>query len=92
MIGNREDAEDATPRLKAPFLEVVENQIRDNTPPETRETLKRLTSDGISEEDARILIAQAVAVEVWDTLRNKKSFNRERFVRNLKKLPQEPKE
>lgn len=48
--------------------------------------------DRIPLEDARILIAQAVAVEVWDTLRNKKSFNRERFVRNLKKLPQEPKE
>jgi hypothetical protein len=84
--------EKTSPHLKAAFMEVVDNQIRDNNPPETRETLNRLKSQGISEEDSRLYIGQAVCVEVWDILKNKKEFNRERFVRNLKNLPEEPKE
>ena len=74
------------------FMEVVENQIRDNDPPETRETLERLKSEGISDEDAKLYIGQAVCIEVWNILKNKKEFNRDRFVRNLKNLPKEPKE
>ena len=78
------------PRLKAAFLEVVENQIRDNDPPETRETLARLKSQGISEQNAKLYIGQAVCVEVWDIMKNKTGFNLQRFVRNLKDLPSEP--
>lgn len=84
--------EKTNPYLKAAFMEVVDNQITSNDPPETRETLDRLTSQGISEQDARIYIGQAVCVEVWDIMKNKKEFNRERFVRNLNNLPEEPKE
>ena len=84
--------ENTNPRLKAAFMEVVENQIRDGDPPETRQTLERLKSQGISDADARIYIGQAVCVEVWDIMRNKKEFNTERFVNNLKALPAEPKE
>jgi hypothetical protein len=80
------------PLLKAAFMEVVENQIRDDDPPETRATLKRLTSQGVSDDDARIFIGQAVCVEVWGIMRNKKEFNLERFLCNLKNLPAEPKE
>ena len=84
--------EKANPYLKTAFMEVVDNQIASNDPPETRQTLDRLTSQGISKQDARIYIGQAVCVEVWDIMKNKKEFNRERFVRNLKNLPEEPKE
>ena len=84
--------EKANPHLKAAFMEVVDNQIRDNDPPETRETLDRLISQGIPKQDAKIYIGQAVCVEIWDIMRNKKEFDRERFVRNLKNLPEEPTE
>ena len=84
--------EKANPYLKAAFMEVVDNQIASNDPPETRQTLDRLTSQGISKQDARIYIGQAVCVEIWDIMKNKKEFNRERFVRNLKNFPDEPKE
>ena len=80
----------SNPRLKATFLEVVENQIRDNDPPETRATLARLISQGISEEDAKLYIGQAVCIEVWDIMKNKTGFNIQRFVRNLENLPREP--
>jgi hypothetical protein len=84
--------EKTNPHLKAAFIEVVENQIRDGEPTETRATLERLMSQGLSDDDARVYIGQAVCVEVWDVMRNKKEFNMERFVRNLKNLPDEPQE
>jgi hypothetical protein len=83
--------DEASPHLKAAFMEVVDNQIRDNDPPETRETFNQLISRGISERDVRIYIGRAVCVEIWDIMRNKVvAFNRERFIRNLKNLPEEP--
>ena len=41
----------ANPRLKASFLEVVENQLKANDPPETKQTLDRLVAQGISRDD-----------------------------------------
>lgn len=73
-------------------MDVVDNQIRNDDPPETRQTFNRLISQGISEEDAKIYIGQAVCVEIWDIMRNRKEFNKERFIRNLKRLPEEPTE
>jgi hypothetical protein len=82
----------SNPRLKRVFLEVVENQLEANDPPETRETLKRLTSEGISEDNAKIYIAQAVCVEVYHALKHKQEFNLQRYLKNLKRLPEEPEE
>ena len=84
--------EKGNPILKEAFMEIVENQIRDNDPPESRETLGRLKSEGISEDDAKLYIGQAVCIEVWDIMRNKGEFKMSRFLRNLKALPLEPKE
>jgi hypothetical protein len=84
--------DETNPYLRAAFMEVVDNQIASNDPPETRETLNRLISEGISEQDARLYIGQAICVEVWEIMKNKREFNLERFVRNLKNLPKEPKE
>ena len=49
---NNTDSE-YNPYLKATLLEVVDNQLNDNDPPETRETLNRLIADGYSEEKAK---------------------------------------
>ena len=78
------------PRLKATFLEIVGNQLRDGEPPEANQTFERLIAQGISEEDAKIYIAQAVCVEVYHTLKYEKPFNRERYLKNLERLPEEP--
>lgn len=80
------------PRLKAAILEVVENQLQSGDPPETRQTLARLKREGFSDEDARLLLGQAVAVEIWCVSKEKKPFNEERFVRNLRNLPAAPTE
>jgi hypothetical protein len=83
---------ETNPRLREAYLEIVEGQLAMNEPPETRETLNRLISEGISDENARIYIAQVVAFEAFTVLKSRKPFNRERFVRNLHNLPDEPEE
>jgi hypothetical protein len=92
MIDTRNEGQDFNPRLKAHFLQVVQNQLDENDPPETKQTYDRLIAEGISDDDARIYIAQAVCVEVWDCLHNQNPFNLQRFIKNLNRLPEEPEE
>jgi len=80
------------PEFKKIILEIVENQLEENNPKETGETLQRLIKSGISKKDARIYIGQAVTVEIWEVMHNNTPFNEERFVRNLKRLPKFPEE
>jgi hypothetical protein len=75
------------PRLKAVYLEAVENQLRDNDPPETRQTFDRLRKEGYNEKDAKVLIASVIAAESFWIMKSGTPFNHERFVRNLKRLP-----
>ncbi len=86
----RDDMEEHNPRLKAAILDTVRQQLTTGDPPETRETLARLKREGFSEEDGKVLLGQTVAVEIWCILKEKKPFNRERFVRNLRNLPAQP--
>jgi hypothetical protein len=90
MKSKKEQDQGHNPHLKAAFLQIVSSQLRANDPPETRETLDLLVSQGISKEDAKIYIAQAVCVEIWDALHNNKPFNEQRYVNNLQHLPEEP--
>ena len=76
--------------MRDTILEVVQNQIDANDPPETAKTLQRLKDQGISEDDARKYIGQAVCVEIWDCLHTQKEFNLQRYIRNLQHLPEEP--
>jgi hypothetical protein len=75
------------PILKAVYLEAVEAQLRENNPPETRQTFDRLRSEGVSEKDAKILIGSVIAVETYEVMKSQQPFNHERFVRNLNRLP-----
>lgn len=73
--------------LRAAYLEVVENQLRDNDPPETRETYERLCTEGFTEKNAKILIASVIAFETYQMMSTNSPFNRDRFVRHLNMLP-----
>jgi len=84
------DAEAGNPHLKAAVLEVVENQIRDNDPPETKQTYDRLVQEGHSAADAKRLIGYVVASEIFDILKKQQEFNLQRFVQALKNLPDVP--
>ena len=78
--------------LYAAYMEVVENQIRDNTPPETRITFDRLKREGFSELDAKKYIAQVIASETFWMMKKKEPYNLKRFIKNLNRLPADPEE
>jgi hypothetical protein len=74
------------PHLKALILEVVENQLRANDPPETRQTFERLLAAGYSRRQAVEMIGSAVVEEIWTVLHERKPFDRARFKASLEKL------
>jgi len=76
--------------MKAVILETVENQLRDNDPPETRQTYERLISDGYSDQEARELIGAAVSTEIFNVLKSNKPYDRKRYVAALLRLPTLP--
>ena len=78
------------PHLRRAILEVVENQLRDGTPPETRATLERLMGDGRSREEAVQLIGCVVTTEIFDVLKNREPYNETRYVAALRALPRLP--
>jgi hypothetical protein len=78
------------PHLRAAIMEVVEKQILGNDPPQTGQTFNRLTEAGLSEEEAKRLIACVVSAEIFDVLKKQEPFNLERFVKALDRLPQMP--
>ncbi|MEK9162669.1 MAG: DUF1841 family protein [Chloroflexota bacterium] len=69
------------------MLEVVENQLRDNTPPETKQTLQRLIKEGHSEEEAKRLIATVVASEIFEVLKQQRPYDQARYIAALQRLP-----
>jgi hypothetical protein len=76
--------------IREQIFDIINNQIVSNTPPETKLTLKRLVNLGYSDKDARMLIGQCLAVELFNIFNLRKPFDNNRYVSNLKKLPEEP--
>ena len=74
-------------RLHKAVLEVVDNQIRQSNPPETKETFDRLVREGHDVNEARRLIGCVVASEIFDILKKMEPFDEQRFVAALRKLP-----
>jgi len=76
--------------LRRQMLEVVENQLRDNEPPETRATLDRLVAQGHSASEAKRLIACVVVAEMFHVMKHKQPYDTSRFVAGLRRLPELP--
>ena len=82
--------EEANPILHAAIMEVVENQLRDLDPPETKQTYDRLLAEGISAEETKRLIGCVVASEIFDILKDEKPFDLVRYIKALSDLPELP--
>ena len=76
--------------LRRQMLEVVENQLRDNDPPETRATLNRLVAEGHSTAEAKRLIACVVVAEMFHVMKHQQPYDKDRFVAGLRGLPELP--
>ncbi len=74
--------------LRDLIFDVIENQIRDNDPPDTRVTLNRLIDEGFSQEEAMVLIGRVLAFQVYEILNNGTAFDRKRYARELAALPE----
>jgi hypothetical protein len=82
---------DKTPdRLRALFVEVVDNQIRDGKPAATRQTYERLQRDGQSSAEAKRLITCVVAAEMFEIAKHNQPFDEARFIQRLEQLPAMP--
>ena len=77
-------------KLRNAILEVINTQVRDNDPPETKKALIRLQGQGFSEEETLKLIGYVVAAEVFSVLRENRQYDREKYISALNALPTLP--
>lgn len=82
-----EQPDPVTERLQQAVTEVIGNQLRDNNPPVTGETLNRLLTEGFSETEAMRLIGQVVVTEVIAVIQQGKPYDENRYCEALKALP-----
>jgi hypothetical protein len=80
----------ANPQLGAAILDIVDTQLRDGMPPETRATFDRLIGLGYTPEGARQLLAHVVVREIFTVMARGESYDAERFVAALHRLPALP--
>src|SRR5262245_48262985 len=80
----------ANPQLAAAILEIVDTQLRDRTPPDTRETFDRLIGMGYTPEGARQLLAHVVVREIFTVMARGERYDAARFVAALRRLPALP--
>lgn len=69
---------------------IVENQVRDCTPPVTRQTLLRLQAAGYCRDDAIHLIVCALSAEIFEMLEVRRVFDTAHYVSLLEALPELP--
>ena len=74
-------------RLRAAIREVINTQIRNNDPPETKQAISRLQNQGFSEEDALRLIGYVVVSEVLTVLQENRQYDQEKYIAALNGLP-----
>ena len=76
-------------KLREQIFEIIKNQLRDNDPPETKATYDRLRKQGYDDFKTRQLIGQCLSIELFDVMKFGKPYNNDRYVNNLKALPEE---
>lgn len=78
------------PRVKALILEVVDNQINDNDPVATKETLNRLVDSGYEKSKAKEMIAAVLIEEMFPVLKYQQPFDEKKYVERLNQLALTP--
>ena len=72
------------------LFEIIENQIRDLSPQETKQTYDRLCSEGHSSNETMKMIACVLMSELSDMVQEQRDFDEQRYVTALKALPKLP--
>ncbi len=77
----------ANPALTEAILAVVDQQLRDQNPPETQRTFARLVALGYAPEDACRLIGNIVTQEIFAVMQRGEVYNEQRYILALQRLP-----
>ena len=67
-----------------------QNQIRQNKPPDTRETINRLLGVGHAKDEAYRLLGCVLVAEIYDMMEQKRVFDESLYVKRLRDLPKLP--
>ena len=90
MLKNKECEEKlANLRLKKLILEVVDNQLRENDPPVTRESYNRLIDAGYSVSEAKEKIGAVVIEEIYDVMKENQPYDEKRYAQALRNMVQQ---
>lgn len=73
-------------RLKKSILEVVDNQLKANDPPCTKDTYEKLVAAGYSKSEAKEKIGAIVLTEIYDILKKGQAFDEERYKISLEDM------
>ena len=79
-------AESFNPRLQKLVFEVIENQIRDGTPPETKATWNRLKSAGYSDLQIKKMIGGVFIQHLYHVMKDLAPMDTEKYVQDLERL------
>lgn len=78
--------------LREQIFVIIKNQMDEDNPPETNSAYKRLIDLGYNDFETKQLIGQCVAIELFNIFKHGKPFDEERYIKNLKQLPEKPHE
>jgi len=68
-------------------FEAINNQIRNNNPPETKQTYDRLMKKIKNHDEVMKYIGVVMMAEILDILKSRKPFNKKRYIGRSNKLP-----
>lgn len=73
--------------LQESMLEVVEEQMATDNPPEVKQTYERLVGEGHSDTEAKMYIAAIVVSECLSVVQKGRKYDEARYVKALHALP-----
>ena len=82
--------EKVNPRLGKHIIQAIKNQIRQNDPPETKETFDRLRREGHAKEEVYRMLGCVMTTEIYEVMKHERVFDRDLYVRRLQALPKLP--
>lgn len=89
MISMEGDKAMANLQLKKTILEVVDNQLKLNDPPCTKDVYEKLLDSGYSKSEAKDRIGAVALTEIYDILKEGKSFDEARYQKSLEEMLQQ---
>jgi hypothetical protein len=81
---------EVNPELGEQFKKVIQNQIKLNKPPITKETYNRLISEGFDEKETIRLMACVLTQEMSNMFNTNKTFDEKEYEIMMRKLPKLP--